>query len=108
MAILEYEITARDIAERAVNDVEIDGYTLKEWISLLGDAKAIAEAYKEAVIERLMVQEELTRGSAAHWGVEHSLAIVEKIDAIDAYKSKIKRRRTNNGDSTEGNRKDDE
>lgn len=108
MAILDVEITARDIAERAMNDVEIDGFTLKEWTSLLGDATAIAEAYKEAVIERLMVQEELTRGTRAHWGFEMAVTIAEQIDVIDAYEHKMKKRRTNDGDSTEGNRKDDE
>jgi len=34
--------------------------------------------FKETVIQKLMVQEELTRGTMAHWGIQKALEIVEE------------------------------
>lgn len=34
--------------------------------------------FKEKIIEKLMVQEELTRGTMAHWGIQKALEIVEQ------------------------------
>lgn len=34
--------------------------------------------YKKKVMEKLMVQEELTRGTMAHWGIEKAVQIVEE------------------------------
>lgn len=34
--------------------------------------------FKEQVIQKLMVQEELTRGTMAHWGIQKALEIVEE------------------------------
>lgn len=34
--------------------------------------------FKQEIIKKLMVQEELTRGSGAHWGIEKALEIVEQ------------------------------
>lgn len=34
--------------------------------------------FKKTVIQKLMVQEELTRGTMAHWGIQKALEIVEQ------------------------------
>lgn len=34
--------------------------------------------YKQEIIKALMVQEELTRGTMAHWGIQKALEIVEQ------------------------------
>ena len=34
--------------------------------------------FKEKISEKLMVQEELTRGTMAHWGIQKALEIVEQ------------------------------
>ena len=34
--------------------------------------------YKQEIIKALMVQEELTRGTMAHWGIQKALEIVEE------------------------------
>lgn len=34
--------------------------------------------FKEKIIEKLMVQEELTRGTMAHWGIAKAIEIVEQ------------------------------
>lgn len=34
--------------------------------------------YKQEIIKKLMVQEELTRGTMAHWGIQKALEIVEE------------------------------
>lgn len=34
--------------------------------------------FKETVIQKLMVQEELTRGTMAHWGIAKAIEIVEQ------------------------------
>ena len=34
--------------------------------------------FKQKIIEQLMVQEELTRGTMAHWGIQKALEIVEQ------------------------------
>ena len=36
--------------------------------------------YKQEIIKALMVQEELTRGTMAHWGIEKAIQIVEETD----------------------------
>lgn len=34
--------------------------------------------YKQEIIKALMVHEELTRGTMAHWGIQKALEIVEQ------------------------------
>jgi len=34
--------------------------------------------YKQEIIKALMVQEELTRGTMAHWGIQKALEIVKE------------------------------
>lgn len=34
--------------------------------------------YKQEIIKKLMVQEELTRGTMAHWGIQKAIEIVEQ------------------------------
>ena len=34
--------------------------------------------FKQEIIKKLMVQEELTRGTMAHWGIQKALEIVEQ------------------------------
>lgn len=34
--------------------------------------------YKQEIIKKLMVQEELTRGTMAHWGIAKAIEIVEQ------------------------------
>lgn len=34
--------------------------------------------YKQEIIKALMVQEELTRGTMAHWGIQKAIQIVEQ------------------------------
>ena len=34
--------------------------------------------YKQEIIKALMVQEELTRGTMAHWGIAKAIEIVEE------------------------------
>lgn len=34
--------------------------------------------FKQEIIKKLMVQEELTRGTMAHWGIQKAIEIVEQ------------------------------
>lgn len=34
--------------------------------------------FKQKIIEKLMVWEEMTRGTGAHWGIEKAVQIVEE------------------------------
>lgn len=68
--------------ERSRRTAERDQSRERRYLqSLLGRKERKAEQqmtdFKKEIIKKLMVQEELTRGSAAHWGIAKAIEIVE-------------------------------